>query len=230
MNSIYLPISFYLDRNIIDLSMDQVKRRIKDKKKLYDLNPDVENIVRFKKFKNTSGWTINYQYLDYFQRKRNHKQPYQIPKSKLLKTSIHDRKINYGFEITMNFKDGCNLNHVDGGSYDVNYYNHIAHEIFRLNRNDMFYMVEKDSDNYYHVHIGLNGDPDEIEVIVCVLLSKLVQQNDINSKIPDGKKINFDRIHNLFSFKKYLRKNYYSTRFGETVVPLRFIYKDENEI
>src|SRR5690554_1922114 len=127
MNNIYLPISFYLDRNIIDLSKDQVKRRIKDKKKLSDINPDIENIVRFKNFKNTSGWTINYQYLDYFQRKRNHKQPYKPPKNKLLKTSIHDRNIYYQYELTINFKDGCNLNHIDGGSYDVNYYSHLAH-------------------------------------------------------------------------------------------------------
>lgn len=230
MNRIYLPISFFLDRNIIDLSMDQIKRRIKDRKRLSALNPNIEEIVCFKKFKNTSGWVINYEYLDYFQRQRDHKKPYQKPKEKSIKTSIHDRKIDYDFEITMNFKDGCNLNHVDGGSYDVCYYTHIAHEIFRLNRNDMFYMVEKDNENYYHVHIGLNGDPDEIVAIVSILLLRLVQQNDLNSTIPNGKKINFDRIHNLFGFKKYLKKNYYSTRYGETVVSLTFIYTDENEI
>ncbi|WP_410880901.1 hypothetical protein [Myroides sp. DW712] len=219
--NIYLPIDFYIRTKIIDLSKDTIKRRIRK------LKNNSGSIIKLMRINKIERWTINYNGLKHFKRIRNHKKttiPCQQQKTKVISSKV-DRNYKYEFELTINLLDGCGISNAKGGSYDIEYYKYLVTKIYELNRRDMFFVVEKDKSNIFHLHVGINGNKGELLVIIDHILQQIAQDNDINS-LNLKKEVHFSKVIDAFLFKEYMKKNDGLIGQHETV---SFIYEDENK-
>lgn len=217
----YYTIKFYLDRQMIDLSEDQIKRRIL----IFKKQIDAESIVKKIKTGKTYAWSINYDYLHLFKRKRALAKNIKQKKNYPIVTTNQNRKIDYQYEISINLKGGMKTNNIEN-AYDEKYYVEISQQIFKIIREDMFYVIEKDKYGYNHVHIATNGSPSMIKMAIdFVLKQKLGFDADFLNKT---NAIHNESIRNLYAFKEYLKKPSFYKNIGLIPQSPIYIYKKDN--
>lgn len=217
----YYTIKFYLDRQMIDLSEDQIKRRIL----IFKKKIDAESIVKKIRIGKTYAWVINYDYLYLFKRKRAHSKNVKQKKNYPIIHTNENRKFVYQYEISINLKGGIKTKNVEN-TYDENYYVEVSQQIFRIIREDMFYVVEKDKYGYNHVHIATNGSQNMIKMAIdFVLKQKLGFETDFLNKT---NAIHNESIRNLYAFRQYLKKPSYYKNIGLIQQSPIYIYKKDN--
>lgn len=217
----YYTIKFYLERQMIDLSEDQIKRRISILKKQIG----AESIIKKIKIGKTYAWAISYDYLHLFKRKRALSKNIKQKKNYPIVTTNQNRNIDYQYEISINLKGGIKTRNIEN-AYNENYYVEITKQLFKILREDMFYVVEIDKYGYNHVHIATNGSPNMIKMAIdFVLKRKLGFDADFLSKT---NAIHNESIRNLYAFKEYLKKPSYYKNIG--IIPQFpiYIYKKDN--
>lgn len=209
----YKTIKFYLERNMIDLSEDQIKRRITKLK----LNSYSSNIIKKKLIGKTYAWCVNYFELNHFQRIRkkvNRRKTNVLPINK----SLVNKCVDYKYEVSINLKSGIQTKNL-GESYSYDYYRELADSIFRIVRADMFYIIETDEFGYNHLHMGINSDEVTIKIAVDYVLKSIFCFED--EFLKKEKVSHTDEIRNLFAFYEYLDKDLNN-------LPVNYIYKNEN--
>lgn len=217
----YYTIKFYLDRQMIDLSEDQIKRRIL----IFKKQIDAESIVKKIKTGKTYAWAINYDYFHLFKRKRALSKKLKQKKNYPIIQTDENRKLDYQYEISINLKGGIKTKNVEN-AYDENYYIEITKQLFKIIREDMFYVVEKDKYGYNHVHIATKGSPNLIKMALdFVLKNKLGFETDFLNKT---NAIHQESIRNLYAFKEYLKKPSYYKNIGLIPQLPIYIYKKDN--
>ena len=219
----YRTIQYYKERDMIDLSRDQIIKRIN---KIRSERRDYETVVKKIKIGKTRAWVINYRYLHLFERERALANINKKRKQKLeIKHSKVDKRRKYEFEISINIKDSFKQN--NSISYDQSYYNYIVEEIFKITRQDLLYVHEVDKYGYNHIHIACNGDEDEIKIALdFVMVNKLKFDRAYLKKI---KAIHCEPLENEYAFRQYLKKLQQYPSFGAIATNTEmYIYEDDN--
>lgn len=217
----YHTIKFYISRKMIQLSEDQIKRRLRH----LNGRKDFSKIAKKIKTGRTYAWAINYDYLSLFDRQRALKKDMVKKKEIPVIETLDDKKLDYKYEISINLKGGINSSNTDT-SYDVNYYKEVCHQLFKIVRNDMFYVLEKDKYGYHHVHIAINGETSLIKIALDHVLKKLLCLDD--HFLTQSKAIHHEEIRNLYSFRKYLKKDFLLNDIMVIQQSPLYIYKSEN--
>lgn len=220
----FKTIKYYLERDIINLSVDQIKKRIK--KIIKEQKDNWSSIVKKIKVGKTYAWAINYEYLNLFERQRALSKKYkQIRKKHIINHSPIKKKRDYEFEISINLKNGCTQH--ETFSYDRSFYIHIVEEIFKITRQDLLYVHEVDKYGYNHVHIALNGEEDDIKIALdYVLVHKL---NFDRAYLKSSRAIHFEPLENQHAFRQYLKKIQQFPSFGRIEINTeKYIYKEDN--
>ena len=221
--NIYRTIKFYTERNMIDLSRDQIIIRINH---IRNNHKDHETIVKKIKVGRTYAWAINYQFLDLFKRERKLRANVKkfIPKHQIKHSNIN-KKMDYEFEISINLKGG--VNKIDNLSYDQSYYKTIAEEIFKIVRQDLLYVNEVDKYGYNHIHMAINGEEDDIRLAIdFVMIHKLgFDQKFLKS----SRAVHFEPLENIHAYRQYLKKLENFQSFGSVATNQEnYIYVKEN--
>lgn len=218
----YKPIKYYTERGMIDLSTDQIKKRIK---KIQNHHKDHETIIKKLKVGRTYAWAINYHFLDLFERERKLRANVRklIPKHQIKHSKINKR-MDYQFEISINLKGGMSHDNV---SYDQSYYNYIIEQIFIITRQDLLFVHEQDKYGYNHIHIASNGTEDDIKLAIDFVM---VHKLGFNRKfLNTSRAIHCERLENQHAFRQYLKKLQYYPSFGKLATNQEnYIYLNEN--
>lgn len=230
INKLYLmnyfkTIKYYTEREMIDLSIDQIKLRIK---KICDEHNNHETIVKKIKHGRTYAWGINYKFLHLFKRERalaknskNRKLKSQIKHSNIRKTR------NYEYEISINLKDGLKQN--DSQSYDQTYYSYIVEELFKITREDLLYVHEVDKYGYNHIHIACNGNEDDIKIALdFVMVNKLKFDRAF---LKSSRAVHCEPLENEYAYRQYLKKIQQFPSFGAVATNSEmYIYEEDNYV
>lgn len=223
--NIYRTIKFYTERNMIDLSRDQIIKRINH---IRNNRKDHETIVKKIKVGRTYAWAINYQFLDLFKRERalaknskNRKLKSQIKHSNIRKTR------NYEYEISINLKDGLKQN--DSQSYDQTYYSYIVEELFKITREDLLYVHEVDKYGYNHIHIACNGNEEDIKIALdFVMVNKLKYDRAF---LKSSRAVHCEPLENEYAYRQYLKKLQQFPSFGAVATNSEmYIYEEDNYV
>lgn len=205
-------IEFYQRTNIIDLSYRAILRRIF---KIYNL----KNVVKKKVINGHDSWIINSDYIDdYFCRKKKRKRN-EIGFLQLQEKKVHQVKSihikpkdidRYQIELSINFKD----------YYHQDYYHYIVKDLFLRTGYDLFYIIEKDSLGYNHLHLGIKGNSDVIKLILKHTYSNLYfHEYDADADKIFTKETNVAVIKSHNAYLQYLEKE----------CAIRFLLKDKNK-
>ena len=217
----YYTIKFYLERQMIDLSEDQIKRRISVLKKQIGS----ESIMKKIKTGKTYAWAINYEYLHLFKRKRALSKNVKQKKVYPIIETIENRKVDYQFEISINLKGGIKTNNIEN-TYDENFYIEITKQLFKIIREDLFYVIEKDKYGYNHIHIAINSSSTLIKMAIdFVLKNKLGFDAEFLNKT---NAIHNETIRNIYAFREYLKKPSYYKSIGIIPQLPTYIYVNDN--
>lgn len=197
------PASFFIQTGIIDLSIDQIRRRAR--------NLEKEGSLLVEKKKNNRGsweWFIDTAGIFIFERIRKKKKTdeFKLSSNEALARNIHPEtmpvgNIDYRIEISINFKE----------EYDDNYYEYFVKQFFVRNQANLYFKIEKDKDGYNHLHIGTCGILEDVKLIINHIVSKILnQKNDFYLKEFYGKHIstnvNIQPLEDNFKFQQYLKK------------------------
>jgi len=219
----YKTIKYYTERGMIDLSRDQIIKRIN---KIQNQYKDHELIVQKIKTGRTYSWAINYQFLDLFKRERVLRSNLKKLKPKhQIKHSSTNKGIDYEFEISINLKGG--MSQSEDVSYDQSYYNYILEQIFLITRRDLLYVHEQDKYGYNHIHIASNGTEDDIKIAIdFVMVHKLsFDRKFLNT----SRSIHCTPLENQYAYRQYLKKSQHYPSFGSLPTNQEnYIYKEEN--
>ena len=193
-------IEFYQRTNIINMSYRTILRKIG---KIYN----VKDIIKKNVINGKEHWEINSDYItEYFQRKRkvkcneegfNQRIEKKVRKVKTTLT-VPDDIIKYSIELTINFQD----------NYDEEYYDYIIKDLFIRTEYDMFYVIEKDSSGFNHLHVGLKGNPEELKLVLKHTYDNLhLHDYDEEEEKFFTKKTNVATIRNHNAFLDYISKD-----------------------
>ena len=141
----YKTIKYLIEQLLIEISERHARRKAHQLYKNSD--PDV---IVIKNDKGLSQYLIHLNGISKFQRKRK-KTENKYPKILYFDLrKIPKPVIKYDINICLNFKSGAS-------SYDQSFYQYVAKSIFELTNKDMYFVIEKDSESYFHLHIGMEG-------------------------------------------------------------------------
>lgn len=219
----FKTIKYYTERGLIDLSRDQIIKRIY---KIQNQHKNHETIAKKIKTRQTYSWAVNYEYLYLFQRERalsNHRK--KLKQKHQIKHSNINKRRDYEFEISINLEGGVNQS--DRLSYDQSYYNYIVEEIFKITRQDLLFVHEVDKYGYNHIHIASNGAEDDIKLAVdFVMVHKLGFDR---SFLKSSRSVHCEPLENMYAFRQYLKKLQVFPSFGKLPTNQEnYIYLDEN--
>ncbi|MFV0141483.1 hypothetical protein [Empedobacter falsenii] len=216
----YISKSFILSTGILDLSADQIKRNIKkvaqeEEKKhlensLHNVNYKDPTVLKLRNENGIQEWHVNYSRINKIGRKRKvknntiNKVNHNIDRAKRAITRFsyqEPENPRYTTEITLNFKE----------NYEASYYEEVVKELFVRYKKNMYFVVEKDSEGYSHIHIGSEGKKKEIMILMNHIIENVLARfDDMYIKFLEGGNYESDlHISDIVSndaYKKYLSK------------------------
>lgn len=139
----FKPITYLIKSGLVEFSLRHLRRLVKEE---YEKG-DNTSILKIKNNKGLSQYFVHINSIEkYSIRKRTKKTIEPIKVNRNIK-SQHQLQNSYDVAISINFKN----------NYNKNYYEFLAKRIFETIKMDMYYVVEKDDDKQYHLHIGAKG-------------------------------------------------------------------------
>lgn len=190
----YKPISYYIKNNYTTLSCKSLKRNAIE---AYENNDNAVRLILNKK--NRPQYEIDKNCIDRFTARK--RIPKGSKKSKKVISELIDKSIKKFISVvTINFKD----------STSKEFYKLILEKIFIKTKNDIFYAIEKDVDNNYHIHFASTMDKFQLKNMIDVIVNKdFILNKRICIKVGNNKTYAPIEIEDLISeenFKEYIEK------------------------
>lgn len=167
-------IKYIINNELLNISIRQLRRRAKEL-----LSVDDKAVKVIKNSYNRDEYLIDIHFLNKFQRIRAPKKI--ISKTITNSSSIKVIKNHYDTNISINIKSD---DIAYSNTYDYNYNDFIANEIFKTVNKDIYYVIEKEclNTNHFHLHIGLRRGASTLKEvknkIKDLLFNKLLISNN----------------------------------------------------
>lgn len=196
--NLFNEISFYQSTGLINLSTDQIRRHLRKNRHREN------NLYKYEKINNIETLLINYNYLNEFKRIRKTKKN-SLNNLKRKNKYIGNKNIQYNIDLCINFHE----------ELDSNYYEYIVRLIKEKTESSIGYVIERDSQNFNHLHLLINYPFNKLYVLLDYIINnKLQRKMDFLDYYKYSKKTSIFLIEIPNNEVLNIKKHYFSKEKG----------------